>query len=158
MGRPAKPVAISSGKISKETKNKRKETEEKLRGDFQKVIPPDWLNERQRQVFEYVAGELAGGKIVSNVDVFVLTSFAVAVDRLEDIEKSINSKPDMIFDKSLLKAKARYTADFNTGIKELSLSPQARAKLGGINIVAEKENKDPVNELIERQKKISGAK
>jgi len=30
MGRPAKPVAISSGKISKETKNKRKETEEKL--------------------------------------------------------------------------------------------------------------------------------
>lgn len=157
MGRPAKPVAISSGKISKETKNKRKETEEKLRGDFQKVLPPAWLNERQRQVFEYVAGELAGGKIVSNVDVFVLTSFAVAVDRLEDIEKSINSKPDMMFDKSLLKAKARYTADFNTGIKELSLSPQARAKLGGINIVAEKEDKDEVSKILERQKKISGA-
>ena len=131
MGRPAKPVAISSGKISKETKNKRKETEENLRGDCQKVIPPDWLNERQQQVFEYVAKELAGGKIVSNVDVFVLTSFAVAVDRLEEIEKSINSKPDMMFDKSLLKAKARYTADFNTGIKELKIMEKYRGSGAG---------------------------
>ena len=114
------------------------------------MIPPDWLNERQQQVFEYVAKELAGGKIVGNIDVFILSSFAVAVDRLEQIEKSINSKPDMMFDKSLLKAKARYTADFNTGIKELSLSPQARAKLGGINITAEKEKVDPVLKIMEK--------
>lgn len=157
MGRPAKPVAISSGKISKETKNKRKKAENELRGGSDLVTPPDWLNVRQHQIFEYVAKELAGGKIVGNIDVFILSSFAVAVDRLEQIEKMINDNSELMQDKDLLRAKSKYTADFNTGIKELSLSPQARAKLGGINIVAEKENENPVNELLERQKKISGA-
>lgn len=152
MGRPAKPAAVSSGKIGKEKREARKKAEEDLRGKADNIHPPDWLNQRQKEVFEYVAKELAGGKIVGNVDTFVLTSFSVAVDRLEEIEKKINKVPDLMLNKSILQAKAKYTADFNTGIRELSLSPQARAKLGGINIMAEKEKEDPVLMILSGKK------
>ena len=148
MGRPAKPAAVSSGKISKEKRTVRKKTEAKLRGETDKLSPPDWLNERQKEVFQYVIQELAEGKIIGNVDVFVLNSFAVAVDRLEQIERKINQEPEKMLDRKLLLAKTKYTADFNTGIKELSLSPQARAKLGGMNFDAEKEKTDPVLMLL----------
>ena len=53
-----------------------------------------------------------------------------------------------MLDRKLLLAKTKYTADFNTGIRELSLSPQARAKLGGMNFDAEKEKIDPVLMLL----------
>ena len=158
MGRPAKPAAVSSGKIGKDKRSTRQKKEELLKGKVDKLSPPDWLNERQKEVFTYVAQELAGGKIVGNVDVFVLTSFAVAVDRLEKIEQLLNRDSDAMLDRSLMLAKSKYTADFNTGIKELSLSPQARAKLGGINLDAEKESMDPVLMLLNGGgKKTTGA-
>ena len=158
MGRPAKPAAVSSGKIGKEKRSARKKTEDELRGKSDKLSPPEWLNDRQKEVFAYIEKELAGGKIVGNVDAFVLTSFSIAVDRLEGIEKYINANSNAMFEREVLQAKAKYTADFNTGIKELSLSPQARAKLGGINIVAEKEKEDPVVKLLNGSRgKASGA-
>ena len=158
MGRPAKPAAVSSGKIGKEKRSARKKTEDELRGKSDKLSPPECLHDRQKEVFGYIEKELAGGKIVGNVDAFVLTSFSIAVDRLEGIEKYINANSNAMFEREVLQAKAKYTADFNTGIKELSLSPQARAKLGGINIVAEKEKEDPVLKLLNGSRgKASGA-
>lgn len=59
-----------------------------------------------------------------------------------------------MFDRSLMLTKSKYTSDFNAGIKELSLSPQARAKLGGINLDAEKEKTDPVLMLLNGGKKL----
>ena len=64
MGRPAKPAAVSSGKIGKEKRSARKKTEDELRGKSDKLSPPEWLNDRQKEVFEYIEKELAGGKIV----------------------------------------------------------------------------------------------
>lgn len=156
-GRPAKAAAVSSGKIGKGAKETRLKAEAALRGDSDKLTPPDWFNDRQREVFRYVVSEMESGGVLGNVDIFILTQFSVAVERLEGIERSINEDASLLNEKSLMTAKSKYTDDFKAGLRELSLSPQARAKLGGMAAAQKKEEADPVLSLINGKKKISSA-
>ncbi len=156
-GRPAKAAAVSSGKIGKEARRARLEAEETLRGAADRLLAPNWFNERQRAVFDYVVAEMEAGSVLGNVDVFVLTQFSIAVERLESIEKQINHEPLLLCDKELMAAKGKYTDDFKTGLRELSLSPQARAKLGGMAAAAAKERTDPVLELLGKKGRTSSA-
>lgn len=156
-GRPAKPVDVNSKHLTNDEKAARKAAENALRGNADTLAPPEWLNARQREIFLYVVGEMEAGNVLGNVDVFVLTHFAVAVERLEAIEKSVNDDAGTLYDKALMAAKTKYTDDFKTGLRELSLSPQARAKLGGMTAARQEQKKDPVLKLLERKGKTSSA-
>lgn len=156
-GRPAKAAAVSSGKIGKDKKTARMEAETALRGASDRLEPPDWLNTRQQEVFRYVVEEMKAGGVLGNVDVFVLTQFSVAVERLEYIERSVNENSMQLFDKDLMLAKTKYTDDFKTGLRELSLSPQARAKLGGMALAQKQKEADPVLTLLQGKGKVSSA-
>lgn len=156
-GRPAKAAAVSSGKIGKDKKTARMEAETALRGASDRLEPPDWLNTRQQEVFRYVVEEMKAGGVLGNVDVFVLTQFSVAVERLEYIERSVNENSMQLFDKDLMLAKTKYTDDFKTGLRELSLSPQARAKLGGMALAQKQKEADPVLTLLQGKGKVSNA-
>ena len=156
-GRPAKAAALSSGKVGKDKRAARAATEAALRGDSDKLQPPDWLNVRQREVFSFLLAEMDAGGVLGNVDVFVLTSFSVAWDRLESIEQMVNGDLDRLYDKELMAAKSKYAKDFETGLRELSLSPQARAKLGGMSLDKKQKEKDPVLTLLQGKGKISSA-
>lgn len=156
-GRPAKAAAVSSGKIGKNQKAARLEAEAALRGASDRLEPPDWLNDRQRAVFRYVVEEMKAGGVLGNVDVFVLTQFAVAVERLEYIERSVNENAARLLDKDLMAAKTKYTDDFKTGLRELSLSPQARAKLGGMTLAQKQKEADPILTLLQGKGKVSSA-
>lgn len=156
-GRPAKAAAVSSGKIGKNQKATRLEAEAALRGASDRLEPPDWLNDRQREVFHYVIEEMRAGGLLGNADVFVLTQFAVAVARLEEIEAAVNDNADLLYDKGLMLAKTKYTDDFKTGLRELSLSPQARAKLGGMTLAQKQKEADPILTLLQGKGKVSSA-
>jgi P27 family predicted phage terminase small subunit len=153
MARPSKSVKTMSKNLTKEEKEVRLETEEKLRGRGDNISPPKYLNARQKKIFNYIVQELEASKILGNLDVYILATCAISIDRLQQIEKLINKDIERILDKSLMAAKDKYTKDFFRCCNELSLSPQSRAKLGNINLQAEQDKQDPLLKVLAGGKK-----
>ncbi|EOR20592.1 hypothetical protein A500_16415 [Clostridium sartagoforme AAU1] len=142
MARPSKSVKVMSKNLTKEEKDLRLETEEKLKGGADNISPPTHLNARQKKIFNYVVDQLRESNILGNLDIYILSQFSIAIDRLQQIEKLINKDINKIYDKDLIKAKSEYTKDFFRCCNELSLSPQSRAKLGNINMQAKERDED----------------
>ena len=141
MSRPAKAIDTNFQKMSKEERKQREETEKKLRGDNDKIKPFKYLNKRQKAIFKDILKNL-NKDILSNLDVYLLNQTAITIERLESIEKEINNaskvtdengkeqdKLDVKLIINLKSARDMYSKDFFRCCNELSLSPQARAKL-----------------------------
>jgi len=149
MARPAKAVNTLKYHATKEELDERKAVETALRGADDSIAPPDWLNDGQKKVFEFVIAELAASKILGNIDVYVLTVFAVATERICTLEQKINEHLENDgLDKDLIFARNSYFKDFWRGANELSLSPQARAKIGTLNLAQREEENDPLRKLL----------
>lgn len=148
MARPSKSVRVMSKNLTKEEKELRLETEEKLKGGADNISPPTYLNASQKKIFNYIIEQLKESGILGNLDTYILSQAAISIDRLQKIEKMINKDINRIYDKDLLKAKSEYTKDFFRCCNELSLSPQSRAKLGNINLQAEQEKQDPLLQVL----------
>lgn len=155
MGRPAKAaIVLSNCSQTKEEIKKRIDNEEKLKGKADNINPPDYLNNNQVDLFNYIKSELEESKLLSNLDVFILAKCAIAINRLQFIEKKVNDNPRLLLVQNpLMSNKKNYDADFFRCCNELSLSPQSRAKLGNINLLAETEKEDPLLMALKRRKK-----
>ena len=57
------------------------------------MIPPGFLNKEQRRIFRSIVKELEPSGILGNLDVYILTQCAVAIDRLQTMEQMINEDP-----------------------------------------------------------------
>lgn len=148
MARPAKAVSTLSKKLSKEDAAAREAAEAKI-STGEPPTPPDYLTDAQQEIFETVCTDLKESSILCSIDNYVLANFAIAVDRLQNIERSINATPEKMLEKSVMAAKDRYTKDFFRGCSELCLSPQSRAKMALANANAEKEKSNPLLKIIE---------
>jgi P27 family predicted phage terminase small subunit len=148
MARPAKSVKLRTGHVTKDEDRLRQETEDKLRGRDDRITAPSWLNEGQREIFDFVIAEMSESGILGNLDVYVLTQFAVATERMYSIEEQINEDEIRVCHKDLIFARNSYVKDFWRGANELSLSPQARAKIGTINLSKKEDEKDQLKNLL----------
>lgn len=137
-----------SKNLTKEEREIRLETEDKLKGRADKIRPPTWLNKEQKKIFKYIVKELEESEVLGNLDVYILTQCAVSIDRLQEIEKLINGDVEAIYSKSLMGAKDKYSKIFFRCCNELSLSPQSRAKLGTINLQAKERENDPLLNIL----------
>lgn len=148
--RPAKPaIMLSDCSQTKEEIQNRVENEEKLKGNSDKINAPDYLDNNQVELFNYIKNELEASKLLSNLDVFILAKCAIAISRLQYIEKKVNDNPRLLLVQNpLMSNKKNYDADFFRCCNELSLTPAARAKLGNINLLAEEEKDDPVTKAL----------
>lgn len=145
MARPTKSaLVLSDCSQTKEEIETRIKNEEELRGNGDLIIPPSFLHPRQKKIFNYIVEQLKASGILGNLDIFILQTCAIAIDRLQEIEKSINKDSDKMFDKTVMSAKDKYTRDLFRCCNELSLSPQARAKIGNINLDEKKKKADPL--------------
>ena len=140
MARPSKSVTSSTGKISKEEKEIRLETENKLKGGNENLIPASYLNERQVEIFNYILSNLEESKVLGNLDVFVLNRTAITIERLENLDKQANENEEIIFTTAFKSSRDMYSKDFFRCCNELCLSPQSRAKLS-ITAVKQPEKK-----------------
>lgn len=147
-GRPSKNVNVQSSHLTKAEKRIRQEAEERLKGASDKIKPSNRLNANQKKIFNYIVNELEASKLLGNLDTFLLESGAIAIDRLQNIEKKINEDFDMIFSRELMSAKEKYTKDFFKVCNELSLSPQSRAKFGIITANKQEEEVDPLLQVL----------
>lgn len=144
MARPAKAVDTTSKHLTKEEYEIRKTTEEKLKGNANRIKAPSFLNTQQKKIFKVIVEELKGANILGNVDIYVLSTCSIAINRIQDIEQMINNDIELLQNKELMGAKDKYTKDFFRCCTELSLSPASRAKLGTINLQKKQDEEDPV--------------
>ena len=144
--RPAKPaIMLSDCSQTKEEIQNRIDNEEKLKGNSDKIDPPDYLDNKQVELFNYIKNELEASNLLSNLDVFILAKCAIAISRLQYIEKKVNDNPRLLLVQNpLMSNKKNYDADFFRCCNELSLTPAARAKLGNMKLLDETEKDDPV--------------
>ena len=148
MARPSKSVAVMSKNLTKEERKLRLEGEEKLKGDADNISPPKYLNKKQKSIFKYIVTSLKSSGILGNLDIYILSTCCIAIDRLQEIESIINNDFDRVCDKDLMSAKDKYTKDLYRTCNELSLSPQSRAKLANINVQAAQQEEDPLLTLL----------
>lgn len=148
MARPAKSVKVKSGAIAGDDAAIRQTVENKLRGENTPPDPPPGLTEQQREIFSFIVDGLVESEILGKMDVFVLESTAIAVDRLRSINNMIDANPQLIINTALQNSRAKYQSDLWRGCNELCLSPQARAKIGGLAAQKQKERKDPLLEVL----------
>lgn len=145
MGRPAKSAKIlTECSQTKDEIQERIDNEEKLKGKADKVDPPDYLNNNQVDLFNYIKAELSESKLLSNLDIYILSTCVIAIDRLQKLESMLNLNNTLMFRNEFMSAKDKYTKDLYRCCNELSLSPQSRAKLANINLTAQQEKDDPL--------------
>ena len=107
--------------------------------------PPDYLTNKQKDLFNYIVEQLKASEILGNLDAFILAQAAISIDRLGYIEDSINKDSALLFDSKFMASKDKYTKDFFRCCNELSLSPQSRAKLANQFVQSKK---DPLLEAL----------
>lgn len=145
MARPCKSAkVITEYSQTKEEINNRLEKEEAIRGKADKLVPCTNLSENQSDIFNFIIEELKASEILSNLDTFLLTKAAIAIDRVFYIESIVNKNPKALFNKDIMSKKDSYDKDFYRCCNELCLSPQSRAKIANININNEKAQEDAV--------------
>lgn len=145
MARPCKSAKVlTECSQTKEEINTRIEKEELIRGKADSITPSMELSESQLFLFDFIVGELKASEILSNLDKFLLTKAAIAIDRLHFIEGLVNKKPNLLFNKDVMSKKDSYDKDFYRCCNELCLSPQSRAKIANININTKNAEEDAV--------------
>lgn len=148
MARPAKPIRIQARNNTKKDIGIRQEVEDSLKGKSDKITPPKWLTRNQKQIFNFVVREMEAAGVLGNLDVYVLTNFSVATERMFSIEELINTREAELENKELINARNSYVRDFWRGCNELSLSPQARSKISSLQLAKREENKDPLKRIL----------
>ena len=140
----AKPIELVSGHRTKEEIQKRKEAQEKLKGDNSKIEPTQKLNENEIRIFNSIKAEMKNSGVLSNLDSYLLTQLSGAIDKLEYLDAALEKKPALIFNKDFKSSKKLYFDIFTKCCNELSMSPASRAKLANINSMDDAEKEDPI--------------
>lgn len=148
MARPAKSVNVQSGEMRIDTAQERREIENKLKGDSAVEVKPAFeLNERQTAIFDRIRRMFDKVGLLGELDCYVLTEAAVVIDRLNQIEKHLNERPDLLYDRDICNTRKEYMQNFFRICNELSLSPQSRAKMGIMASNKDSEDSDPILKL-----------
>ena len=148
MARPAISASVTSKHLTKEEKENKIEAEKKLKGKSDNIKPPTYLSKEQKKIFKYIVSELVNADILGNLDIYVLATCAICIDRLQEIEKLINEDIEKLSDRKLMSSRKDYQSDLFRCMSELSMTPQARAKLGNINANAITNKEDPVLSIL----------
>lgn len=152
MARPAKSVKATSKHNTKEDIAIRDHAEKKLRGSDKKLAPPAYFTKSQIEIFNFIVSNLKDAEILGNLDLYILTFTSVTIDKVIEIDTRLN-EVDMIDDpvaySKLVSTRSTLSKDLFRCINELSLSPQARAKISIANVKAIKESKNPLLSALE---------
>lgn len=147
MARPTKSIAMRSGHVSREEREVKLNNEKLLRGNSDNIKPLSFLTKAQKDIFKNIVQHLEESGLLGNIDVYVLSQAAITINRIHDCERNINETG--IFDyegqaNPAIKVKESYMREFFKLCSELSLSPQARAKIASINFEADAKKTDPL--------------
>ncbi|EKY26563.1 phage terminase small subunit P27 family [Clostridium celatum] len=144
MARPSKPVNLQTCHLTQEERQARQEAEARLKGGSDKVKPPSYLSKEQKKIFKYIVKEMEASGVLANLDIYILSTVVIAIDRMQVIDKMVNSNPELLVERKLLGTRKDAESAFFRACTELGLSPTARSKIANINVQAQVNADDPV--------------
>lgn len=148
MARPAKPVDTKTGAMTKDEVQFRSDVEKVLKGDSDRINKASMkLTKNQKKIRKLLLKELE--KVLSNVDCYILDQCCIAIDRLQYIEDLVNENPEKMFRKDIISAKKQYFSEFVRCCSELSMSPQARAKISSSLLPKKEKENNPLRALLD---------
>lgn len=149
MARPSKPVDLQTCHLTQEEKEARQEAEARLKGGNDKIKPPSHLTKEQKKIFKYIVKEMEASDILANLDIYILSTVVIAIDRMQIIDRMVNKKPELLIDRKLLATRKDSESAFFRACTELGLSPTARSRIANINVQAQINADDPVLKALE---------
>lgn len=84
------------------------------------------------------------GDTFKNIDLPLVESLAFTIDRIEFMDSQINDIPALLSDKVFMSSRDKFVRQFESGLKMLDITPQARAKKQAEAI----KESDPLVELL----------
>ena len=148
-GRPPLHPELHEGNHLKEDIEVRTKVKEMFGADVTKDLKPSSrLNSNQKKLFLEIKHHIENVGIHGDIDAHMLETCAIAIDRLQNIEKMINADFDRIRDRELMAAKSKYTIDFLKGVEFFGMAPTARAKFGSLLTAKKAEEKDPLLKVL----------
>jgi phage terminase small subunit len=149
-GRPPKSPELTTGNhISKEDAALRIKVKEMFGADvFEEIKAPSRLNSNQKKIFNMIKQHIENAGVYGSIDAQMLETTSIAIDRLQNIEKMINQDFSNIYNRELMAAKSKYTADFLKGVEFFGMAPTARAKFGSLVANKKAEDADPLLKIL----------
>ena len=144
MARPAKPIELQARHNTKSDIAKRKQVQDRLKGDSANMQPPFPLTDTQQEIFDLLVDAYSKADVLGELDSYIIAEGAVVIDRLREIERRINEDPELMFLDNVRNTRKEYAANFFRICNELGLSPQSRAKLGSLAVKKAKDDNDPI--------------
>lgn len=123
-----------------------------LKGSQQLPKPSADLTKNQKKIFKFIVDELEVAEILCKLDVFVLERISCCIDIIKQCEKEISENG--VIDENgnvspAFKVRKDEMANFIKLANELSLSPQARAKIANISIKNQNTKDDKLFSILE---------
>lgn len=148
-GRNKQPLSVIQGKgkshhLTKAEIAKRKEHEEAMKGDTDKVKPPERLLSKQKKEFEEISEQLMKLEIFSNLDVDTLARYIDAkfeYERIHDIARKLNPLDDVDTYAKMQRAKKSLSDECRSYAGDLGLTITSRLKL----VIPKTEEDKPVS-------------
>jgi P27 family predicted phage terminase small subunit len=114
-GRKATPVNINSKHLTSDEIAQRKEAEERLKGNDNRVYDaPDDLDEEEKETYAFLINELKSSKILSNLDIVILEQTVECMVQMKVITKEMKNKKSITDRSDLLSMYQKY---FNLYLK-----------------------------------------
>ena len=149
MARPPKSINLREGNVMKEDKAVRGLVENLFGADLQGDLKPsNRLNSAQKKIYKFILEHIKKVGVVGDIDVVMLETTSIAIDRLHAIEKILNEDFDRICDAQLMAAKSKYTTDLYKGVEMFGMSPASRAKFGTVTAAAKAKEADPLLKVL----------
>ena len=140
MPRPCKPLGAKTAHDTSGEIHARRTVENKLKGSGD-LKPPAWLTPSQKKLYKQIVTTMEASGILGCADTYILSEAAVCMERLWCIEQEINAEPGLKYDRDVIASRNAYSKDFFKCCSELSLSPQARAKISVAAVKMVQDNK-----------------
>ncbi|AGY77978.1 phage terminase small subunit P27 family [Clostridium autoethanogenum] len=152
MALSAKPVDLQRSHLTKQEITERKEEEQKLKGNNNKVYKaPSYLSKEEKKLYKFIVKELEASNILNNLDITILETTVDAIVKMKECKKILDEhglvtpKEDGTLSRNPASLIYKdYVNIFNKCCNELGLSPSSRAKLSVINVNAKSTKEDPV--------------
>jgi P27 family predicted phage terminase small subunit len=161
LARPNKPASLLTGhNENKDDKEIRAEVEKRLSGndDLLNQIP-EYLEPLAQTYYQFLVNELKISDILSNLDIPLLEQTADCLSKMRQCDEIINQEGliinqidrygnEQIKEHPAVGTKQKYLNQFRALSTQLGLSPAARAALAGMKIEKNKEELDPVLQIL----------
>lgn len=152
MGRSPKNIDVSTGERSRATVETRQKVEDLFGAELCKDLKPsNRLNSNQKKLFNFIVDHYKKINVLGDIDFVMLEQTVIAIDRLQAIEKMINSDFELIRDRELMAAKAKYSQDLLKSSEKFGMSPIDRAKFGVLASQKVEQEKDPLLKVLKNK-------